>query len=194
MAYNAELKADDIIFEKMMFINVRDSLILKPILGDNFENEATMFLNNSNNDGVKKYLKAVYVTSQEEAVKKLHNFMLKTVVKTSLFYCIMIVNTEIVIGYIHLNSPLSASGLNSWSVDFWISDKFARQNIMTVALGYMLEYLQNNQVPQIVALVDEMNLPSIKVLQKLGFRLDHKESGGEERLFFVINLNSIIYG
>jgi len=189
MAYNAELKADDIIFEKMMFIKVRDSHVLKPIMADKFDAEVKMFFKNSNTEGVKKYLNSIYVSSEEEAREKLNNFMLKTIYKASLFYCIRPVELQAPIGYIHMNSPITESGLNSWSVDFWISDMFAGQNIMTLSLAYMLEYLQNNLVPEVVALVDEDNLASIRVLQKIGFKLDHKEMGGEERLYFVIKLN-----
>ena len=189
MAYNEELKADYVIFEKMMFIKVRDSHVLKPIMADKFDAEVTMFLKNSNTEGVKKYLNSIYVSNEEEAREKINNFMLKTIYKASLFYCIRPVEIQVPIGYIHMNSPITESGLNAWTVDFWMSDKFTGKNIMTLSLGYMLEYLQKNKVPEVIALVDEENKPSIRVLQKLGFRLDHKENGGAERLFFVIKLN-----
>ncbi len=74
MAYEPTIQANPIIFEKIMFIPLGKSLILKPILVNNIVSEAAAYMSNSKSENVRKYLPATFSKNLEEAQAKLTNF------------------------------------------------------------------------------------------------------------------------
>lgn len=189
MAYDNKLKVDTEVFEKIRFIPVGDSLILKPIIPEFFEEEAMCYLINSNNVGVKKNIPEAYVENLEQAKKKLLDFSQRMIFRGSLFYCIRLIEQPFPIGYIHMNSPLTPTGLDSWTVDFWLGEEVQGNGIMTSSLVYLIDYLQSYGVPEIKALVYPDNVKSIKVLEKANFEFVHQEAGGERRYLYTIRLS-----
>jgi len=189
MTYNKEIQGNIELFENPQTIEFKDTIILTPVFHEHLEAESLLFLKNSNTESVKKYLKNVYVESKEDAHKKLIDLMGRYLFKSSLFYCIRFKNQNIPIGYIHLNTPLALTGINSWTVDFWMGNEYQQKNIMIASLGQTLSYLQQNNVPEMNALVHVENTKSRKLLEKLGFRIEHQEQGGEKRFVYKIKLN-----
>ena len=189
MIYDKEIQGNIGLFENPQIIKFKDTIILTPVFQDYLEAESILFLKNSNTEDVKKYLKNVYVENQKDAHKKLLDLMGRYLFKSSLFYCIRLTNQNIPIGYIHLNTPLALTGINSWTVDFWMGSEFQQKNIMTASLSQTLSYLQQNNVPEMNALVHIENTKSRKLLEKIGFRIDHQEQGGEKRFVYKIKLN-----
>ncbi|MBB6236758.1 RimJ/RimL family protein N-acetyltransferase [Pedobacter sp. AK013] len=188
MAYDINLMADTELFEKIRFISVGEDIILKPTMIEVFDQEAAMYLLNSKTVGVKKYLPSVYVETIEEAKKKLLNFSEKMLLRGSILYGIRQRKMQAPMGYIHLNTPLMQTGLNSWTLDFWLGENAQGKGLMTASLYYVLQYLQNYGVSEIKALVHSDNEKSINVLERLGFGKINQESGGEQRFLYVINL------
>lgn len=69
-----------------------------------------------------------------------------------------------------------------------MGSEFQQKNIMTASLSQTLSYLQQNNVPEMNALVHIENTKSKKLLEKIGFRIDHQEQGGEKRFVYKIKL------
>ena len=189
MAYDNQLKADTEIFEKIRFIPVGDEIILKPIMSELLDEEAMFYLVNTKTEGVKKYLPSVYAENQEQAKQKLLDFMQRMLLRGSLFYCIRDARAPFPLGYIHINSPLTPTGLDSWTVDFWLGNNSQGNGLMAASLWHLLSYLQKYQVQEVKALVHADNIKSVNVLKKVGFAFLHQETGGEKRFLYMIKLN-----
>jgi len=117
MAFDKKLKADTIIFEMYKSIPAGNELMLKPIVPDTIDSEAFFYKLNTHNEGVKKYLPSVYVESEEEAKKKLLDFITRQLLRGTLFYCIHLTPKPLPVGYIHFSTPFTATGLDGWSVE-----------------------------------------------------------------------------
>ncbi len=189
MAYDKRIKADSEIFEKIRFISVGDEIILKPIIPQLIEEEGILYLFNTNNAGVKKYLPSVYVENKEQAMKKLLEFDRRMLLKQSLFYSIRFKQRPLPIGYIHLNTPLTPTGLESWTVDYWMADAMQGRGIMASSLSQILAYLQEYSVAEVKALVNTDNTKSISTLERVGFKFISQETGGEKRFLYSAQLN-----
>lgn len=105
-----------------------------------------------------------------------------------MFFCIRPIEAPIPIGYILLNSPISDTGLSEWSLDFWINERYRNRGIMTSCLNRLLDFMQEMQVPGIVANIYPDNLASAKTLKSIGFvyRQTNRSSGQE---FYAQRLN-----
>ena len=189
MAYDKRIKADSGIFEEIRFIPVGDELILKPIIPQLIQQEAMLYLFNTNNEGVEKYLPSVHANNEEEAVKKLSEFENKMLLKQGLLYCIRFKQKQFPVGYINLNSPLCPTGLDSWTVDFWMAESMQGKGMMTPSLYCLLAHLQERGVPEVKALVSSDNVRSINTLERVGFEFISQEAGGERRFLYSVQLN-----
>lgn len=189
MPYDKKIKADSEIFEKIRFIPVGDRIILKPIIPELIEQEATLYLFNTNNEGVKKYLPSVYVSDKTQAVEKLSNFISRMRLKQSLFYCIRLKQPPFPIGYINLNTPLAQTGLDSWTVDFWMADSIKGKGLMSSSWSHILAYLQKHDITEVKALVNTDNTNSISTLERVGFKFVSQEKEGEKRFLYSVQLN-----
>jgi len=188
MGYDKNLKADNELFEKIRFISVGEEIILKPTLIEVFDQEAAMYLLNSKTAKVKKYLPSIHVETIEEAKKKLLSFSEKMLLRGSILYGIRQRKMQAPMGYIHINTPLMSTGLNCWTVDFWLGENAQGNGLMTASLHYVLKYLQNYDVSEVKALIHSDNTKSINVIERLGFGKIHQEEGGERRLLYGISL------
>jgi len=165
MAYDDKLKVDSDIFKDLVSISVGNSLLLTPIYHSMLDNEATLYLVNSNNENLKKYLPLVHADTKEKAQTILLDFLGRTAFKQSLLLCIRPKEQKFPIGYINFNTPIAATGLNSWTVDFWLGPPMQGKGIMSAALVQGLLYLQKYNAPGVKALVDKDNINSINVLE-----------------------------
>ena len=165
--------------------------ILKPPIANLYESEVRLYyLNCSKKDEeLFRWLPSVCVSSSEEAEAKLNNLIDGMLFKRSITYCIRPKELQIPVGYIVLNSPRAETGLNDWSIDFWMVKAYRGQGIMKGCLNNVLVYLQKMQVPVVKALVEKENIATIKLLQKLGFGFVNEERGSN-RLLFAIRLNN----
>jgi RimJ/RimL family protein N-acetyltransferase len=187
MAYDSKLKIDLDIFKDPVSIDIGGSFLLTPIYHSMLDSEAMLYTVNCNNDKLKKYLPLVYADNKEKAQEILLDFLGRTGFKQSLLLCIRPKAQKFPIGYIHFNTPIAATGLNDWSVDFWLGPSMQGKGIMSVALSQGLLYLQKYKVPQVKALVDKTNIDSIKVLERVGF-IVHEEEATRQRLVYKVGL------
>lgn len=186
MPYNAQLKGNSEIFEKIRFIQVPEAYVLKPIIPELLEGEAMFYMINTNVPDVKKFLPLVVAETLEDANEKLTNYALRMMVKHSILYCIRPRNNQIPLGYIHLNSPISTTGINEWSVDFWLGITGRGIGLMSASLVHLLNYLEENQVPVVKALVDKENIACIRVLERVGFTFQNEDAEGKRFLYSVV--------
>lgn len=188
MAYDPKLKANSDIFEKIRFIDVQDVFVLSPIKPEILDVEAKLYLVNSKNEGVKNYIPTVYADNENEAKEKLLGFIDKMLFKASILYCIRLKSEGFPIGYIHLSSPLTQSGLDTWMVDFWLAESFQKKGIMAASLSHLLMYLESMEVVEVCAVVDPENHSSIGVLEKIGFQFEMQEKTGEGKHLYSVQL------
>jgi RimJ/RimL family protein N-acetyltransferase len=191
MPYSSQIKADTEIFEKIRFVSVDERYVLKPTIPKLIDNEAMFYMINSKSAGVKKYLPLVFADNPEDAKKKLLDFVNRTIFRQSILYGIRDKNQPFPIGYIHIVSPLSPTGLNDWSVDFWMGEIAEDKGHMTASLNSLLNYMETMQIETVKALVDIDNIASIKVLDKVGFQALNFEQEGQ-RILMAINLKNRI--
>jgi len=149
------------------------------------DNEAMFYMVNSSGENVKKHLPLVYADNPEDAKKKLLDFIDRTLFKQSILYGIRDKNQPFPIGYIHIVSPLSPTGLNEWSVDFWMGEIAQGNGHMTDALNSMLEYMRAMQISTVKALVEIENKAAKRVLEKTGFVTQNLENGGKRILMSI---------
>jgi RimJ/RimL family protein N-acetyltransferase len=83
-----------------------------------------------------------------------------------------------VIGEIIILSPKSASDnyrlKETWVIEFYLNKHLWNNGIMTDALKAILQNMKEQGINKIGALVDRKNYPSIKVLEKVGFKKDYE--------------------
>jgi len=175
MAYDNKLLIDTDIFKDPVSINVGSSLLLTPIYHTLLDNEAALYVLNSNNDDLKKHLPLLHADNKEKAKKILLDLLGRTVFKQSILLCIRLREQKFPIGYIHFNTPLAPTGFDDWTVDFWLGPPMQGKGIMTTALVHALLYLQKYKAPGVRALVDKDNIKSIKVMEKVGFGFQEEE-------------------
>lgn len=174
MSLNVKLKCNPIIFEKKIIINVDEQFVLKPIFENSIELESKFYLKNCSGEKIKKYLPNAYVENEEQAKEKLLEFISNTILfKTSILFCIRTVKEQFPIGYINLESPLSFNGLGEWSIDFWLAEQMEGRNIMITSIYYCLNSLKEYDISIVKAVVDEDNLKSRSLLEKLDFEIEH---------------------
>jgi RimJ/RimL family protein N-acetyltransferase len=183
MAFDEQLKIDLDIFKDSAIIESGSSLILSPIYHTILESEREFYVVNSNNDALKKYLPSVYADNSEKAEKILGDFLGRTVFRQSILFCIRHKTLKYPVGYINFNTPISSTGLNDWSVDFWLGPSWQGKGIMTVALHHGLLHLKKYKVPSMIAIIDKDNLNSIRVLERIGFRFIHEEITGKRFIY-----------
>jgi RimJ/RimL family protein N-acetyltransferase len=191
MAYNPQIKADSEIFEKIRFISVDERYILKPIMPEIIENEAMFYKINSGDERMKKYLPAYYADDSETSEKHLHDLIQRSLFRQSILYCIRDKNQPFPIGYLNIISPLSPTGLNDWSVDFWMGKIAEGKGHMSASLNKLLDYMATMKIETVKALVDKDNIRSINVLEKVGFQMLNIEKGGL-RLLMSVNIKDRI--
>lgn len=173
------IQANPDIFEKIKIINVFNGLTITPINYNLIDLESEIYLLNSYDSDVKKYLPNAFVENLKEAKDKLLEYLKKTTFFDSILYCIRMEN--IPIGYISLNSPLSNTGLNNWSIDFWINKDYRKKGIMIASLHKTILHMKSMDILGVLMSISHDNYPSISLAQKLGFTIinnDRKNNGG----------------
>lgn len=120
-----------------------------------------------------------------EAKKLLIEFLGKTAFRLSLLYCIRPKEHKIPIGYINFNTPKAQTGIEDWSVDFWMGSSSRGNGLMTYALHKSLLFLRKYSVPRVKALVDKDNIKSIRVLENIGFAFQEEELSNKRFLYSV---------
>lgn len=183
MPYYDRIKADLDIFKKMMFLDVSDRLKLYPIR--NPETEASDYLATSGTEDIKRYLPGAYVTNDKEALQKIIENIQRGLLFQGVLYNLTVIPENFVIGHILLHSPLAATNLNEWSIDFWVRKDFRNKGLMTHVVHIILQYMQKLQIKQVAATVDKSNIGSIKLLEKLGFGILSTDSVNGQILYGV---------
>jgi RimJ/RimL family protein N-acetyltransferase len=191
MPYSQQIKANTEIFEKIKFVSVDERYILKPIIPELIDNEAMLYMINSKSEGVKKYLPTVYADNPADAKKKLLEFIQSSLLRNSILYCIRDKNQPFPIGYINIVSALSPTGLNDWSVDFWMGEIAQGKGHMSASLDKLLDYMATMEITTVKALVDKDNIRSIRVLDRVGFTALNFEKGGQ-RILMATDLKNRI--
>ena len=174
MEYNSQLKVNDEIFDKIKIIDVQNHLVLKPIFAGALDeeaqdNEILLYSAICNSPEIKRFLPTVFADNKIAAKKILFDFVAKMLLKQCLFYVFRFKENSLPIGYINLNTPISNTGLNDWSLDFWIASFMSGKGLMAASLQALLIHLQTNLVPIVYAQVDMQNVRSIKTLESVGF-------------------------
>ncbi len=167
--YYDSYKADYDIFDRVPEIDM-GSLVLRGLVPDS-ECEAKAYLQNSNNNSVKKYLPNAYVESEEAAFGKMHDFTRSFLLKKKILFAIALKEDPSPIGYVLCNSPLqtfTSSDLliDEWTIDFWLAETSRHQGIMKVAINTVLNYLKSKNVTKVFAFANKKNRTSINLLQK----------------------------
>lgn len=168
--YFERYKADHTIFEGIPKIDMGGT-ILRGILPHMLEAESKMYLINSKDELTRKYLPAAYADNEEEALKKLNDYIDRFLLKAGILFSIATKEKSIPVGYILCNSPAtvypdSKEAINDWTIDFWLREQVRGRGIMTAAVYNVLGYLQRMEVPRVYAFVDKTNEISIKILKK----------------------------
>jgi RimJ/RimL family protein N-acetyltransferase len=164
-------------------IKLPSGFLLTPVKFDIIDQEATIYLANSKDELVKKYLPNAYPANINDAKSKLLENTQRQQLRQGVFFCIRPVEAPMPIGYILLNSPISGSGLGEWSLDFWINKRYRKKGIMTICLNRILDYMQKMEVPGIVATIYPENLASAKTLKKTGFVYRHSNRSSGQDLY-----------
>lgn len=185
MAYNEKIQADEELFRILRAIPVNENILLRLIVKSHMDMEAIGYLDISSMSIIQKYIPYAYVRTIEEAKDKVLEFRTRTEQGGGLFYFISDLNTKIPLGCLNLASPLTETGLNSWTVDFWIHPRYQGRGIVTQSLTSALKYLKNYSVTEVRALVNGENDKSINVLSNSGFSYE-KES--DDILVYKIEL------
>jgi len=190
-----ELKANPAIFENIKIINVADMLTLAPINPAVMVDTAMMniesrfYLANSSSE-LKKAIPGAYVKNIEEASLQIKQYIDKMIFYDSLLYTIRLKSNQIPVGYIILNSPLCNNNLHDWSLDFWINKEYEGKRIMASSLLEILGHMQEMEIGNVFAMVDETNYRSKSLLEKLGFGfINTHENSGKKINLYAINLN-----
>ncbi len=187
MPFIEHLKANSDIFEQIRNIDIPHNYVMTPIFTEALDSEAMLYWFNSQDDGVKKYLPGAYVATEEEAKTKLNEYIQRMILHNGILYSIRSIRDKFPLGYILLNSPISSSGLNEWSIDFWLNKQHRGKGLMTSAISNLLQYLQLMDVEEVYALVDKDNISSIKILDSFEFEIKETEKNGE-RLVYKLRL------
>jgi len=191
MSYNQQIKADPQIFANIRVVSVDEKHVLKPIMLGTIDKEAMFYMLNSASEEVKKYLPTVFADNPIDARKKLINFSQCTLLRQSILYCIRDKKQPFPLGYIHIASALSLTGLNDWSVDFWIGEISKGKGLMSASLEKLLDYMAVMKIDSVKALVDKDNIRSVNVLNGVGFIMENHDKEGK-RILMSINLKNRI--
>ena len=183
MAYYERILADIEIFEKPMYLDIDEELRLMPM--SNPINEKEIYFANSNSEEVKKYLPGAYVNNVKEAEEQLVQHANRFLVKQGMLYNIVLSPNSHALGYICLHSPLAATKIGEWSLDFWLHEKYRNRNIMLVSLFRMLKYMQQMQIKRVAAIVDSDNIYSRKLLENLNFGIINEENSHKQILYGI---------
>lgn len=167
--YYVNYKANYDIFDRIPEIDM-GSIVLRAVVSES-ESEAQAYLQNSNNNSVKKYLPNAYVETEEAAFGKMHDFARSFLMKKSILFAIALKENPFPIGYILCSSPLqtftsSDLTMDEWTIDFWLAESSRHQGIMKVAINTVLNYLKSKNVAKVFAFADKRNSTSINLLKK----------------------------
>ena len=191
-----EIKANPAIFENIKIINVADMLTLSPInpkvmVDVTMMNlESRFYLLNSSSSELRNAIPGAYVKNIEEATLQIQKYIDKMVFYDSLLYTIRLKSNQIPIGYIILNSPLCRNNLHEWSLDFWISKEYEGKRIMASSLLEVLGHMQDMEIGNVYAMVDDINHRSKSLLEKLGFGfINTHENSGKNLILYGLRLN-----
>ena len=185
-----EIKANTNIFERLKIIDVADMLTLSPINPGRLETEANFYLINSSNLALKNILPGAYVKDIKEAKKNVMEFIDRMIAYDSILYCIRLKESNVPIGYILLNSPLSQNGLNEWSIDFWLNENYRGKKIMASSLMQLLGHMQQMEIKIAYAMVDKDNFKSKSLIEKFGFSfINENENSGRHLMLYGLRLN-----
>jgi RimJ/RimL family protein N-acetyltransferase len=108
----------------------------------------------------------------------------------SILYCIRLQDSNISIDYVFLNSPLSQNGLNQWSVDFWLNEKYQGKKIMVSSLMQVFGHMQAMDIEYVYAMVDIENTRSKKLIEEFGFQfINEYKNAARDILLYALRLN-----
>jgi RimJ/RimL family protein N-acetyltransferase len=169
LAYNNKIQADEELFRILRAIPVNENILLRLIFKSYIDLEAIKYYDISSQPIIKRYIPYAYVSNLEEAKEKVFEFRTRTEVGGGLFYFISDLKSRIPLGCLNLASPLTETGLNCWTVDFWIHPQHQGFGIVNQSLSSALKYLKSNSVSIVRALVCKENYKSINVLDNTGF-------------------------
>ena len=187
MPFLNHLKANSDIFEYLRNIDIPHNYVMTPIFVEALDSEAMFYWYNCQDDGVKKYLPGAYVATEEDAKVKLNEYIQRMILHNGILYSIRSIRDKYPLGYIMVNSPISSTGLNEWTIDFWLNKQSRGKGLMTAAISNLLQYFQQMDIEEVYALVDADNTSSLKILNYFEFEMKETEKGGK-RLVYRLRL------
>ncbi len=183
--YLDRYKACHTIFEGIPKIDLGD-VHLRGFFPEKLDIESKMYLANSNDLFVKKYLPGAYVSTEQEARMILDDYINRFIFKCCVPFTIATRERSIPIGYIMCNSPLisykdSKERIDDWTIDFWLASKVRGKRIMEPILYNVLVYLQEKELDRVYMYVDKDNFVSIHIIEKC--KLIHIGESGDGKLY-----------
>jgi RimJ/RimL family protein N-acetyltransferase len=136
---------------------------------DDFQFEAAAMVLATKNKDAQKYLDFCPSTF-DEGITRIGECIISFHEKKSLTFVLKL-NGSLPVGFIHVHTPDNSTDIKDWLIEYYLNHDHWGKGIMTIAVNNILAFLQINHVENINAIVDEENLGSRRILEKLGFRL-----------------------
>lgn len=190
--YISKYKADTDMFDKIPTIKI-GQIMLRSIYPNKIDIEAKYYHRISCDSLVKQYLPGAYTENEEQALKKIDEYIHRTLSGASVLFCIARTDDKKPIGYILCNSPImnfhnSKEQIGDWTIDFWLHPDIRGNGIMTVSVMYVLDHMQKMQIPKVYAYTEKENIKSVKVLTKCGMKIiDETGDNKMYRLGILLN-------
>lgn len=178
------------IFRDSINIDCGNEISITGLFGrdDLIDIEAEMYFNLANNKEYLKYSLGYYVSSKEEALNKIIGCLMGKMTHLRFMLCIRYKN--IPMGYITINSPLlEENDVKEWSISYFIGEQYSKKNIMTASLFNILPLLNKYEIKKVVTIIEEGNVASIKVMEKLHPYFKHVGISKDSRGFTKENLH-----
>jgi RimJ/RimL family protein N-acetyltransferase len=86
------------------------------------------------------------------------------------------IQTQKIIGQIFISPPVEQyinfdkKLKNTWIIEYYLNKKFWNNGIMSGIIPAVISFLQKQGIKNIGAIVDRLNAPSIRILEKSGFK------------------------
>jgi RimJ/RimL family protein N-acetyltransferase len=124
---------------------------------------------------------------------------LKKYYKGRMFMCYIILHNEKIIGCIEIGKMrIDEEKLSYRQLNYWIDKNYARKGIMYKCLRSFEEIFKNHGLDYIRARIEEINIPSVNLVKKMGFNevlpvmfLVNEEKGS---MWYVFEYRKILTG